>query len=230
MMTKTLKPECVKTMEKISSTNQDYLELIFQLTEEEKQSVRPGMLAKRLEVNRADVVNALRTLRRAGLVRSMKGAPVVLTEKGKFAAKRIHFLHHLVKTFLMETLNIRDHIAEHEACQIEHLIGNETVKAMINYLRNRKVELEHFDLDEVNEFLVYTKRLSELKVGDKAVIKRVEAEGLLKRRIMEMGVIKGDVIEVKGMAPMGDPIELRIGDYTLSLRLEEADLISVDVL
>ena len=218
-------------MQKLSNANQDYLEMIYMLTEGGEEYVRPTDIARNMNVSKASVNQAIRALKELGLVRNERYGPVSLTEKGKFSARRIHFLHHRVKSFLMETLNIREEIAETEACQIEHLIGNETVKSMVNYLKNRNIELEHFDLNQVDEFLVYSRRLSELKVGDRAVVKRIEAaDGNVKRRIMEMGVIKGDIIEVKGMAPMGDPMELRIGDYTLSLRLEEADLVAVEVL
>ncbi len=217
-------------MHRLSSANQDYLETIFLLSQEIMEEVRPTDIANRLNVSKASVNQAIKALKAAGFVNNERYGPVVLTEKGRFEARRIHFLHHLIKAFMMSTLNIREEIAEKEACQIEHVIGNQTVKAIVNFMRNNNIKVHHFDLDEVHQFLFYSKRLSELKVGDQGVVKMVDAKGDLKKRIMEMGVIKGDIIEVIGVAPMGDPISLRIGDYNLSLRLAEADYVWVEVL
>lgn len=217
-------------MHRISSANQDYLETVLMLTDEGDGNVRPTDIAKRLNVSKASVNQAIKALKEAGLVTNERYGPVVLTELGRFEARRIHFLHHLIKAFMIETLNIKEEIAETEACQIEHVIGNETVKAIVNFMKNRDIPVENFDLTEVQGFLFYPKRLSELRAGDQAVVRNVEASGVLKKRIMEMGIIKGDVVEVLGVAPTGDPLHLRIGDYHLSLRTAEADQVLVEVL
>lgn len=217
-------------MHRLSSANQDYLEAIYLLSQEKEEQVRPTDIANRLSVSKASVNQAIKGLKAAGLVKNERYGPVSLTETGRFEARRTHFLHHLIKAFMIGTLDIREEIAETEACQIEHVIGNETVKAIVRYMREHDMHVKHFDLDEIQEFLFYQQRLSELKVGDRGVVKSIAAKGELKKRIMEMGVIKGDVIEVIGMAPLGDPISLRIGDYTLSLRLKEADNVWLEVL
>ena len=71
------------------------------------------------------------------------------------------------------------------------------------------------------------KTLNELKVGDKAEIVKLEGAGDVKRRLMDMGVVKGTVVEVERIAPLGDPIEIKIKGYNLSLRKEEASKIIV---
>ncbi len=71
------------------------------------------------------------------------------------------------------------------------------------------------------------KTLNELKVGDKAEIVKLEGAGDVKRRLMDMGVVKGAVVEVERIAPLGDPIEIKIKGYNLSLRKEEASKIIV---
>lgn len=217
-------------MHKLSSANQDYLETIYLLSQEGEERVRATDIADRLQVTKASVNQAIKALKSAGYVNNERYGPITLTQGGLFEARRIHFLHHLIKSYMISTLKIREEIAETEACQIEHVIGNQTVKAIVEYMRQHDLSVKHFDLDEVQEFLFYSKRLSGLKVGDQGVVKKIDAKGELKKRIMEMGVIKGDVIEVLGMAPMGDPISLRIGDYNLSLRLAEAEHVWVEVL
>lgn len=217
-------------MHKLSSANQDYLETIYLLSKDNQGPVRPTDIAQHLQVTKASVNQAIKALKAAGYVYNERYGPVSLTEGGYFEAKRIFFLHHLIKSFMISTLNIQEEIAETEACQIEHVIGNQTVKAIVEYMRKHNLPVSHFDLNEVQPFLFYSRRLSGLKVGDQGVVKKIEAKGELKKRIMEMGVIKGDVIEVLGVAPMGDPISLRIGDYNLSLRLTEAEHVWVEVL
>jgi len=71
-------------------------------------------------------------------------------------------------------------------------------------------------------------RLSELKQGQRATIARVGGSGLLRRRILEMGIIKGAEIYVEKYAPLKDPMELIVKGYHISLRVEEASQIDVE--
>jgi ferrous iron transport protein A len=69
--------------------------------------------------------------------------------------------------------------------------------------------------------------LKEIKVGQWATVIQINAIGPLKRRIMDMGITKGAKIKVVKYAPMGDPIELCLRNYILSIRKSEAELIVV---
>lgn len=73
------------------------------------------------------------------------------------------------------------------------------------------------------------KNLSELKPKDKGIIKRIEKSGSLKRKLLDMGVIPGGSIEIVKLAPLGDPVDVKIRGYHLSLRKEEASQILVEV-
>ncbi len=72
--------------------------------------------------------------------------------------------------------------------------------------------------------------MRQLKVGQKARIVRIDALGELGRRIRDMGLVPGSDIEIVGRAPLRDPVALRIKDFTLTLRNNEADHISVETL
>ncbi|MGM9561768.1 MAG: ferrous iron transport protein A [Phascolarctobacterium sp.] len=72
------------------------------------------------------------------------------------------------------------------------------------------------------------KTLKDVAVGDQAVVKRLTGEGALKRRIMDMGVTKGVEIFVRRVAPLGDPMEVTVRGYELSLRKAEAESIVVE--
>ena len=72
------------------------------------------------------------------------------------------------------------------------------------------------------------KTLKDVKVGEKAVVKRLHGEGATKRRIMDMGITKGVEIAVRKVAPLGDPIEMTVRGYELSLRKADAEMIEVE--
>ena len=71
------------------------------------------------------------------------------------------------------------------------------------------------------------KTLKDVKVGETAVVVRLHGEGAVKRRIMDMGITKGVQIYVRKVAPLGDPVEVTVRGYELSLRKADADLIEV---
>jgi ferrous iron transport protein A len=71
--------------------------------------------------------------------------------------------------------------------------------------------------------------LSKLALGTRARITKVGAAGALRRRLMDMGVLPGEEVVVEKVAPLGDPIEVRIRSYHLSLRKKEAEGIAVEV-
>ncbi|MBO7123448.1 MAG: ferrous iron transport protein A [Treponema sp.] len=70
--------------------------------------------------------------------------------------------------------------------------------------------------------------LKDVKVGDTVKVVRLHGEGAVKRRIMDMGVTKGVEIFVRKVAPLGDPIEVNVRNYELSLRKADAEMIEVE--
>ena len=72
------------------------------------------------------------------------------------------------------------------------------------------------------------KTLRQIKVGGRAKVVKLHGEGALRRRIMDMGITKGVEVYVRKVAPLGDPIEVTVRGYELSLRLEDAQTIEVE--
>jgi ferrous iron transport protein A len=72
--------------------------------------------------------------------------------------------------------------------------------------------------------------LDQLKTGQKARVDAVAGEDALVQRLLEMGLLEGEEVEVLGFAPLGDPMEIRLGDYRLSLRRREAARVLVTAL
>ena len=67
--------------------------------------------------------------------------------------------------------------------------------------------------------------LRDAKIGSTVTVKKLSGEGAVKRRIMDMGITKGTEIYVRKVAPLGDPIEVTVRGYELSLRKQDADMI-----
>ena len=72
------------------------------------------------------------------------------------------------------------------------------------------------------------KTLKEAKIGETVTVLKLHGEGVIKRRIMDMGITKGVQIHVRKVAPLGDPIEITVRGYELSLRKADADSIEVE--
>ena len=71
------------------------------------------------------------------------------------------------------------------------------------------------------------KTLREAKIGETVVVTRLRGEGAVRRRIMDMGITKGVEIFVRKVAPLGEPIEVNLRGYELSLRKADAEMIEV---
>jgi len=71
--------------------------------------------------------------------------------------------------------------------------------------------------------------LREMDPNQKGVVRRVAARGELGRRIRDMGIVPGTPLQVQGRAPLKDPVAVKLKDFTLTLRNNEADVIEVEV-
>ena len=71
------------------------------------------------------------------------------------------------------------------------------------------------------------KTLKDVKVGQNATVVKLHGEGAVKRRIMDMGITRGVEIHVRKVAPLGDPLELNVRGYELSVRKADAEMIEV---
>lgn len=70
--------------------------------------------------------------------------------------------------------------------------------------------------------------LKDVKVGQTATVVKLHGEGAVKRRIMDMGLTKGTEIYVRKVAPLGDPMELNVRGYELSVRKSDAEMVEVE--
>ena len=71
------------------------------------------------------------------------------------------------------------------------------------------------------------KTLRDVKIGETAVIEKLHGEGAVKKRIMDMGITKGADVKVRKVAPLGDPMEVTVRGFELSVRKADAEMIEV---
>ena len=216
-------------MKKLNIKNQNLLKAIYEM-EVLNGKARLTDVATKLEFSKSRANQEVKKLRSMGLVAEGKYEPLQLTKFGKFEAKKVVFTHQLIKTFLIRIFNIEENIAEKDACAIEHVISEETTQAILKQLEKITNSIGEFNLKEAEEYLTKKRKLSELKMNQKAKILKIQGGREMKRRLMEMGVIKGEIIQLVGVAPFGDPLEFAINDFKLFLRLKKTNNITVELL
>lgn len=213
---------------------EDYLEAILNLTKRDRVA-RVKDIAKSLGVTTPSVVSALSSLVQKNLVKHERYGYVELTEEGTEKAKEVDGQHKLLFTLLNEIMGVDPDTAYQDACKMEHHLSKETVhriKQFISFLNEHKEDGSHF-ISKYREFLnreemmkAKTKdevlTLEDLKPGDKGKVIKIKGKGNLRKRLLDMGVIPGTEIHLKKVAPLGDPVDVIVKGYHLSLRKEEA--------
>ena len=213
---------------RISNSLQDYLEAILNLGEENK-TVRVTDLAVHLQVAKPSVTETVKTLAAFGLLKYTKYGPLVLTKKGREKAVRIRHRHEVLKTFLTDILGVDQETADREACLMEHAISRDTTDRLVRFLEtqlNRNLYYSRKWIERKCPALE-TQTLSKLLPGQKAKVYKIQGTGAVQRRLVDMGIVPGTVLEMERFAPLGDPLEVKITGCHLSLRKEEADLVEI---
>ena len=119
----------------LSSSNEDYLEAIYQLGGSGK-TVRSVDLAEKLDVSKASVNKAINNLKSAGLVEQPHYGDISLTKEGFLYAREVQSRHDTLSQFLTEVLGIEFEQAQEEACMMEHAISNETLARWIAFMED----------------------------------------------------------------------------------------------
>lgn len=226
----------------LSSNFEDYLKTIGDL-EADKKQIRSKEIARIMKVKPSSVTNALQVLREQDLITYRPYGPIALTHKGKRIWIILHQKYKTVKEFLTDTLEIDFDTAETLAHKIEHAVSPKVTERMLllkqflnedsccgsgtrqklhDYYRNQTKESEKAIEKEIPMFL-----LSSLKAGEKATIHKLKGDASCREKLMNMGLSRGQEVLVERIAPLGDPMELSIRGYSLSLRKSEAELIIV---
>ena len=73
-------------------------------------------------------------------------------------------------------------------------------------------------------------RLSEMTVGQEGIVKSIEGRGNIQHRLIDMGIVRGSKVRIVKLAPLGDPMEVKVKNFDLALRLAEAAMIEVEAI
>lgn len=201
----------------LSPALEDYLKAILHLSEDRK-TVKISEIARKLNITKPSVNQAVGILKNEGYVFHETYGPVVLTEKGHKKAHEVCYRHKTIRQFLSKVLKVSASTADSDACLMEHILSAESFEKMEEFLK-------HYDSPAISGKAEHPEALTlnDLLPGDKARVKKVSVkETRLRQRLLDMGIAPGVEIEVKRVAPLGDPIEIEIRGFYLSLRRSEA--------
>lgn len=212
----------------ITATFENYLKAIW-IISKEKGFVRVKDLADALGLKGGTVVAGLKMLAQKGLVVHHHYGHIELTQAGKLAALEVLQKHNVIYDFLKNWLMLNEETSEKDACALEHHISKETLHRLIHFLEYIK---EKVNLEDLHKFLEEkvnpkVKSLNLIEEENVVIIKEIEAPKNIKQKLMDLGVLPGKEIFVEKKAPFGDPIELIIDNFHISLGIKEAEMIKV---
>ncbi len=123
----------------VTSSLQDYLEVILNLLQEKKVA-RVTDIADRLDIAKPSVIQALSVLKEKGLIKQDRYGPVELTEEGRRYALKIRHRHKIIYGFLTQILGVSPRAAEEDACLIEHDLSRETFEKLLDYMLKQDLD------------------------------------------------------------------------------------------
>jgi DtxR family Mn-dependent transcriptional regulator len=224
----------------LSESLEDYLEAILSLQDQNRQA-RVKDIADLLGVKRSSVTVALRTLAEKELVNYLPYSKITLTIDGLDVANSVRDRHNILKRFFTEILSVEPNLANESACKMEHSMGKVLYGKLKSLLQvfDENVDVKNDVVNKTLELYCSSKQkemvnklkwisLSDCNPGEQCVIKKLKGSSIAKKRYLEMGLMSGQDVELVKTAPLNDPIEIKVGNYHLSIRRSEAKNIMVD--
>jgi DtxR family transcriptional regulator, Mn-dependent transcriptional regulator len=211
---------------------ENYLEAIY-ILQKVKDPVRVLDIARYLDVKMPSVTYNVKKLAARGLVKYKIRSHVELTDDGGRIARNVLRTHEEFYKFFHDILGVSRPAAERDACRVEHVLSRETIDRLAQFsqwvsaLPPDRAFAPAPPLLET-DFLSDGVALSDIAVGEKFRVRGIHAPDELRRRLVEMGLSKGTEVEVVRVAPLGDPIEIKLKGFHLSLRNSEAAGIEVE--
>jgi DtxR family Mn-dependent transcriptional regulator len=234
----------------LSSALEDYLETVYELVRDQKVA-RVRDIARAREVRAASVTPAMRRLAELGLIRYEKREYIDLTPRGQREAQRIVSRHQALTRFFEQVLGIAAEAAEGDACAMEHSLSPEAMDHLVRFIEfvhncpegSRLLELFHACVIVQHDSEACHKRcplgrkvrekepravsLASLQAGARARVRRIAADGAMRDRLLDAGLLPDTVVEVVRVAGGGKRFELRLAGFELRLAGEEARAVLV---
>ena len=220
----------------LTPSAEDYLKTIYEIAKE-KKIVRIKDIKDKLKVKASSAINAVKILASKNLLVHERYGYIELTAQGIAVGRDLYERHLALYRFLNQVLQLDSDIARKDACAIEHYLHPKTVNRVVKLLdfisaapNNEPqwiIKFKKFLYTDINE-CKYAKTLDKLEIGKTGTIKSINIKGGLKKRLMDMGITKGEKIKAVKKAPLGDPIEFSVKGYNVSLRKSEAKEIEIE--
>ena len=243
----------VKAIEpNLTDALEDYLETIYQLVRAQSFA-RVRDIAKARDVKAGSVSPALKRLSDMGLVTYVRREYVTLTEEGERQARRVYARHRLLTRFFENVLQMPHEAADREACAMEHSLSDEGMDRLVRFFeflracpnstpqfldRFHGCSLVHVGVplcehtcqeaaDSDSDGSTQTMSVFELEPGGLGKVTQVNAQGAIRQRLLDMGILPDAQIEVERVAPAGEPIWIKLHGTQLALRRQEAQAVLV---
>lgn len=238
---------------KLTASQEDYLEAIWTLVRNEGIA-RVCDIAEHMSVSMPSVTGALKTLAKHGLVDYKPHRYVTLSDCGTALAERVAARHGILRRFLTDILDVRESLAEANACRIEHAVDEDIAQRLGCFVEFLTEDGRLADWARAFRGFCADRRdsevcagcraagadratgpmqseaetLTQIKPGEKVRINRVGGANVAK--LLDMGLTRTTEVLLVRVARMGDPIEIEVDGRRLSLSKEDARGIEVEIL
>ncbi len=210
----------------LSETQEDYLlDILEQTTKNTVARIKD--IAQTRNVSLPTVVSAIKTLAEKNIINHEKYGYITLTDYGIELAKNLLERKKNILKFLIFVLGVDENTALIDAHKLEHDLSKETYESLMKlteFLSANPLIKEQFDKFAKREAYM---KLNEINVGETVKIVKIE-NSPIKSKLLSMGTTPGVLIKVEKVAPLGDPIEVTLLGYHLTLRKDEAEKIIVE--
>jgi DtxR family Mn-dependent transcriptional regulator len=211
----------------LSESLEDYLLDIFEITIQGKIA-RISEIAKKRGVKLSSAFDAVKTLAEKKLLKHERYGYVMLSDYGIEQARELYERKKILLKFLINIIGVPQEIAIKDVHKMEHDLSKETIEAIIKFTSSIKGTNKIKDKNKIKEDNMILS-LKDLKVGEMGkIISIKEGIGSLKNKLLTMGAVNGTIVKVEKVAPLGDPIDVLVRGYHLTLRKEEAKQILIE--
>ncbi|MGC9172426.1 DtxR family transcriptional regulator [Caldisericum sp.] len=205
----------------LSESLEDYLIDLLELSEK-SFAVRLVDLARKRLVSLPSALEAVKILEKKNFLIHETRGYIKLTDYGLEQAKKIYEKKKILLQFLVDVLGVDLEVAIRDAHKLEHDISQETFEAIKKFT---KLNSSNIKRKEAKMPLT----LADLKVNESGKVVSIDEQAQkLKSKLLSMGVVPGTIVKVEKIAPLGDPIDILVLGYHLSLRKNEAEKIFVE--
>jgi len=215
--------------EKLSENLEDYLEAISSLSSE-TGTARPTDIANAMSVKKPSVTAALNALAERGLVEYEKYRPVTLTKDGLAVAQNVRRKHNLLSNFFTEILGVNATEADLAACKMEHALNDSIMRKLVKFLNGIKASpctnCPNYS-PTCAQSCPHSVSLSDLPVGAKGVVLSIDKNLGSIGTYAGMGLTIGSTVEILRIAPLGDPVMIKVHGSEISMRKDQLKLIKV---